>query len=200
MKCRGSDWIAVPRSVAQHLHRPLTRFSEKPQPHQALGSGHDRLLVGARNPADIRLAFSPLAFLSFPSSGRICRTDGSRRAASRTRKLGSCQVGTRRAAAPRRRFKIFAMSRIERKSPATARNRSPLAAGWVMARARPMPSTSRRAARQGPGDRSSSSRRRAPSAMGGRTRSPRTTRSARRASRRRRARPGAREGRRRAPG
>src|SRR5689334_11396370 len=41
-----------------------------------------------------RLAFSPVAFLLLPSSGRICLTAGSRSAAMRTSQFGSGKVGT----------------------------------------------------------------------------------------------------------
>jgi len=64
----------------------------------------------------------------------ICFTTGSRSAASRTSQLGNCRVGTLFAATPMRFFRIVAMSSIDRKSPATARKRLPLAAGSVIAR------------------------------------------------------------------
>ena len=89
--------------------------------------------IGAPNPA-VRLAFSLVAFFLLPSSGRICFAAGSRIAAMRTSQLGSCQVGTLLADAPMRLLSTRAISRIDRKSPATARKRSPAAAGCVMAR------------------------------------------------------------------
>ena len=80
------------------------------------------------------LAFSLVAFLVLPSSGRMSLIAGSRNEAKRTSQLGNCRVGTLFAASPMRFLSTLAMSRMAMKSPATARNRSPLAAGFVIAR------------------------------------------------------------------
>ena len=59
---------------------------------------------------------------------------GGPRAVARTSQLGNLKVRTRRAVAPIRAFSTHATSCIDMKSPATARKRSPFAAGCVIAR------------------------------------------------------------------
>ncbi len=76
-----------------------------------------------------RFALSDVAFFDLPSSGTIWRTDESASEARRTSQSGSSRVDARRAASPRRVFRICAISRRVMKSPATARKRSPLASG-----------------------------------------------------------------------
>ena len=103
------------------------------QAAQALGGGDDGVFARARRPAR---AASP--FRWWRSSSCRARAGSAARgcsAATRTSQFGSCRVGTRlrrRAhAAPSAPWRCRS---IDMKSPATARKRSPLAAGWVMAR------------------------------------------------------------------
>ena len=81
-----------------------------------------------------RVAFSLVAFRFRPSSGTMPRAAGLFRAERRTNQFGSTRVGTLPAAAPMRRRSTFATSTIHRLSPEMAMKRSPLAAGFVIAR------------------------------------------------------------------
>src|SRR5581483_3369531 len=67
-----------------------------------------------------RLAFSLLAFLTFPSSGTSCAIDESTSAASRTTQSGSTLVGMRLPALPMRALSTWAISCPVMKLPVTA--------------------------------------------------------------------------------
>ena len=117
-------------SVQQRRARSCRAPLQQPEPHQALGGGDDGLLVRARRPAEQAPGLLAGGVLR-PCRARAGSASPPDRAARRAAPAssGSCRVGTRLAAAPRRAFSTLAISSIDMKSPATARKRSPLAGG-----------------------------------------------------------------------
>ena len=115
-----------------HLGGLFLRAGQDQSAQQALragSGGRDQgVLAAARRPPQQASLLVARRVLAPPSSGRICFTAGSAKAASFTSQSGRVRSGTRRASSPRRARRTCAIS-VPMKSPAVARKRSPAAAG-----------------------------------------------------------------------
>ena len=84
------------QSTVGYILRGLFRtVLEQPEPDQAFAAGDDRLLVGARRPAQHAPRLVVARVLDLAEFGEIGRTAGSAMATRRTSQFGSCRVGTR---------------------------------------------------------------------------------------------------------
>jgi hypothetical protein len=123
---------ASPRARSFSLQPRLLSFKSPSRKRLSAVARIDSSFVRGVQPKT-RRAFAFEEFLTFPNSGKIVFTAGSRSDAIQISQSGTRRVGTRLAAVPKFSFNNFAMSCIDTHSPATARNRSPFAAGSVIA-------------------------------------------------------------------
>ncbi len=110
-------------------------FFEQPKFQQTFGRSHDGFFVGAGRPVEQAAGLCVGGVLGFAQLGQDLLHGRVAQRGEPHQPVGQLPRGDAASfLAPRLRFSTVAMSSIDMKSPDTARNRSPLAAGRVMAR------------------------------------------------------------------